>query len=377
MAKKLKILQIIGGGEIAGSKHQFLGLCREQISRGHSLRIACFLKGELEREAHVLQIPISVLPMHNILDLRVIRPLRQLILKEKYEIVHTHGVRANFIGRIAAKGTGAGILTTIYSFPKEDYKNPLKRFLYPPIDRWTVPLAHRLIAVSHGLKEKLVESKTAEAEKISVIHCAIDPKATELVATGEQMRRELAIPPSTPACGMLARLVHVKNPFLLLDVAAIIKGQLPQALFFFVGDGPYLQPLKKACEERGLAENIHFTGYRQDPLNVVQALDVIVLTSISEGLPVTLLEAMLLGKPVVGTRVGGVPEVVKDQVTGFLVSSGDAAAFAERLLYLFRHPDEARKMGGRGHTWVKENFSLQVMVDRIEAIYAEVLKNAG
>lgn len=372
---KFKILQIIGGGEIAGSKHQFLELCREQLSRGHNLKVVCFLKGELEQDARSLHIPISVFPMHNILDLRVIRPLRQLILKEKYEIVHTHGVRANFIGRIAAKGTGAGIITTIYSFPKEDYKNPLKRLLYPPIDRWTVPLAHRLIAVSYGLKKKLVESNTADAEKISVIHCAIDPRATEFVAPREQMRRELGIPQEAPACGMLARLVHVKNPFLLLDVAAIVSKKIPEALFFFVGDGPYLQPLKKTCEERGLTGNVRFTGYRQDPLNVVQALDVVVLTSLSEGLPVTLLEAMLLGKPVVGTRVGGVPEVVKDQVTGFLVSSGDASAFAENLSYLFRHPEEARKMGSRGHAWVRENFSLQVMVDRTDAIYEEVLKN--
>jgi len=372
-----KVLQVIGGGEIAGSKHQFLELCREQRRQNHEVRIVCFLEGELSQEARQKGIPLSVLPMANIFDFRVVRLLRRLISSGNFQVVHTHGVRANFIGRLAAHVTSAKIVTTIYSYPKEDYKNPLKRWFYPPIDRWTTPWAHRLIAVSEGLKERLVESGVAPAERFRVVHCSIDIASTRPSRTSEEMRRELEIPAHAPAAGMLARLVQVKNPFLLLDAAGIIAQEMPEAKVLFIGDGPFLDPLKKAVEDRRLGGAILFPGFRKDPLNVVEALDVIVLSSISEGLPVTLLEAMCLQKPVVATRVGGVPEVVKDGVTGLLSPSGDAKAFASNLLYLFRRPEEAQRMGRRGLQWVEQNFSLRMMVEKTNLVYEEVLTNGG
>ncbi|MEI6509486.1 MAG: glycosyltransferase family 4 protein [bacterium] len=372
-----KVLQVIGGGEIAGSKHQFLELCREQRRQNHEVRIVCFLEGELSQEARQKGIPLSVLPMANIFDFRVVRLLRRLISSGNFQVVHTHGVRANFIGRLAAHVTSAKIVTTIYSYPKEDYKNPLKRWFYPPIDRWTTPWAHRLIAVSEGLKERLVESGVAPAERFRVVHCSIDIASTRPSRTSEEMRRELEIPAHAPAAGMLARLVQVKNPFLLLDAAGIIAQEMPEAKVLFIGDGPFLDPLKKAVEDRRLGGAILFPGFRKDPLNVVEALDVIVLSSISEGLPVTLLEAMCLQKPVVATRVGGVPEVVKDGVTGLLSPSGDAKAFASNLLHLFRHPEEAQRMGRRGLQWVEQNFSLRMMVEKTNLVYEEVLTNGG
>jgi glycosyltransferase involved in cell wall biosynthesis len=152
---------------------------------------------------------------------------------------------------------------------------------------------------------------------------------------------------------------------------------MPEAKILFVGDGPFLDPLKRAVEERRLERTILFPGFRKDPLNVVGALDVIALSSISEGLPVTLLEAMCLQKPVVATRVGGVPEVVKDGVTGLLSPSGDAKAFAANLLRLFRHPEEAQRMGRRGQQWVEQNFSLRMMVEKTNQVYEEALASGG
>jgi len=373
MLKPIKVLQVIGGGEIAGSKHQFLELCWEQLKRGHLVKVVCFIERELSTDARKMGIPIQVMPMLNILDWRVILPLRRLIREGGFQIVHTHGVRANFIGRLAARRTDAKIVTTIYSFPREDYKNILKRLLYPPIDRFTIKYAHRLIAVSHGLKEKLLGVNYAPQEKLRVIHCSINIETAKPSKTRAEMRKELNIPEGAPACGMLARLVHVKNPFLLLDVAEMVHREMPDALFFFVGDGPYLEDLKKEASRRGLAEVVRFTGYRKDPLDIVEALDVIVLTSLSEGLPVTLLEAMALGKPVVATMVGGVPEVVKDGETGLLAPSGDAEAFARHLLALLRDRERMRDMGQKGRKWVEENFSLSTMVERTDKVYAEVL----
>jgi glycosyltransferase involved in cell wall biosynthesis len=374
MPQALKILQVIGGGEIAGSKHQFLELCQEQIGRGHEVKIVCFIEGELSEDARNMGIPILVMPMANIIDWRVIPPLRRLIEKEGYQIVHTHGVRANFIGRIAARKTKAHIITTIYSFPKEDYKNILKRTFYPPVDRFTVKYAERLIVVSHGLKDRLLSVHYAPEEKIRVIHCSINLKKAKASKTRDEMREELEIPPGVPACGMLARLVHVKNPFLLLDVAELVHTKIPEAMFFFVGDGPYLEILKKDAAKRGLQSVVRFTGYRKDPLEIVEALDVVVLTSISEGLPVTLLEAMALRKPVVATNVGGVPEVVQDGVTGFLVPSGNAPEFARALISLFKNPNLMKIMGEQGRKRVEENFSLSIMAEKTDNVYFEVLE---
>ncbi|MCR4429030.1 MAG: glycosyltransferase family 4 protein [Caldiserica bacterium] len=374
MSRKLKILQVIGGGEIAGSKHQFLELCLEQLKRGHEIAIVCFIEGELSEDARKMGIPITVLPMANIADWRVIPLLQKRIREGGYQIVHTHGVRANFIGRIAARRTGAHIITTIYSFPKEDYKNILKRTFYPPIDRLTVKFAERLIVVSHGLKERLIQVRYAPEEKLRVVHCSLDLEKTKPTKTRAQMREELGIPDNAPSCGMLARLVHVKNPFLLLEVAQKVNEEIPEAMFFFVGDGPYLNDLQRETLKRGLQRTVKFTGFRKDPLDVVEALDVIVLTSLSEGLPVTLLEAMALKKPVVATRVGGVPEVVKDGVTGFLVPSGDSQGFSRVLISLFKNHDLMREMGERGRKWVEENFSLSTMAEKTDKVYFEVLE---
>lgn len=374
MSRKFKILQVIGGGEIAGSKHQFLELCLEQLKRGHDVKVACFIEGELSEDARKMGIPITVFPMANIVDWRVIPPLRKMIKEEEYQIVHTHGIRANFIGRIAARRTSAHIITTIYSFPKEDYKNILKRTFYPPIDRLTVKLADRLIVVSNGLKERLVEVKYAPEEKFRVVHCSLDLEKTRPSKTRAQMRKELGIPNNAPSCGMLARLVHVKNPFLLLEVAQKVTEEIPEARFFLVGDGPYFEDLQKETIRRGLQDSVKFTGYRKDPLDIVEALDVIVLTSFSEGLPVTLLEAMALRKPVVATRVGGVPEVVKEGITGFLVPSGDSEGFSRALISLLKNPELMKEMGERGRKWVEENFSLPIMAEKTDKVYSEVLE---
>ncbi|MCX5974748.1 MAG: glycosyltransferase, partial [Coprothermobacterota bacterium] len=116
-----------------------------------------------------------------------------------------------------------------------------------------------------------------------------------------------------------------------------------------------------------------FTGYRNDPLDIVEAMDIIVLTSISEGLPVTLLEAMSRSKPVVATRVGGIPEVVQDGRTGFLSASGDAQDFAGKILKLLQDPAKSRWLGEQGRRWALDHFSLSGMVDQTEQIYREVL----
>jgi glycosyltransferase involved in cell wall biosynthesis len=337
------------------------------------VEIVCFLEGELSREARQMGISLKVLPMANIFDFRVVPPLRRIIREGAFQIVHTHGVRANFIGRFAAHVTAAKIITTIYSFPKEDYRNPLKRWFYPPIDKLTTPWAHRLIAVSDGLRQRLVLARVAPENRFRVVHCSIDSASALPVRSRAELRHELGIPADAPAAGMLARLVQVKNPFLLLDVAAIVKQEMPQARILFVGDGPLLEPLKRSSLERGLENTVLFPGFRSDPLDVVQALDVIVLSSISEGLPVTLLEAMCLAKPVVATRVGGVPEVIQDQVTGVLSPSGNVRLFADSLLRLLHNPEEARRMGTRGREWVEENFSLRGMVDKTDRVYEEVL----
>lgn len=371
--KPLSILQVIGGGEIAGSKHQFLELCRELQGRGHHLTIITFLEGELSADARKLGIPIQILPMQSIFDFHVILPLRKKIKREGFQIVHTHGIRANFIGRLAARPTTAKIITTIYSFPKEDYRNILKRALYPPIDKFTTPAAHRLIAVSEGLQKKLVKAKVAPQSRFSVVHCSIDLDRALPSKPRGITRQELGIPEGSVACGMLARLVAVKNPFLLLDVARIVHDQWSGVLFFFVGDGPYLEPLRLAAKERDLDRFICFTGYRNDPLDIVEAMDIIVLTSISEGLPVTLLEAMSRSKPVVATRVGGIPEVVQDGRTGFLSASGDAQDFAGKILKLLQDPAKSRWLGEQGRRWALDHFSLSGMVDQTEQIYREVL----
>jgi glycosyltransferase involved in cell wall biosynthesis len=193
----------------------------------------------------------------------------------------------------------------------------------------------------------------------------------------EALAQEWKIRSHTPVIGTLARLHEQKGHSYLLDAVAQLRREIPDVKALVVGDGELRPSLEQRTQALRLSDSVIFTGTRRDVPEILALLDVFVLPSLWEGLPIALLEAMAAGLPVVATRVGGVPEVVVDGETGLLVPPRDPDALSEAILTLLQDPDLRQKMGQAGQERVREYFSVERMVEETEALYERLLAEKG
>jgi glycosyltransferase involved in cell wall biosynthesis len=242
------------------------------------------------------------------------------------------------------------------------------------LNRLLTPITDAFIAVAESHGRFLVEQTGFPQCKVAVIRNGVD---TDRFAPGHDVtgvRRELGIGETDPVVGIVAALRPEKNHELFLEVARRVVAQLPAARFIVVGDGPRRTDLERMARELGLEARVQFLGSRSDIPRVLSAMDVFALTSHVEANPVSILEAMSIGRPVVATNVGSIHEAVIDGKTGYLVPPGDAAKFSDRVLQLLHAPLMAHSMGIAGRQAVVRNWSLESMVagyERlIESVYA-------
>jgi glycosyltransferase involved in cell wall biosynthesis len=192
-----------------------------------------------------------------------------------------------------------------------------------------------------------------------------------------QFRASLGVPADTPLVGFVGRLTAVKNPSLFVESAGRVVQQFPQARFVFAGDGELRPTLEEQVDALGLAGHVFFAGWQVDMPAVYADLDVLALTSLNEGTPVTVIEALATGTPIVATAVGGVPDVVVNQETGMLVPSGTVEEVARAILQALRAPDQARALARSGQEDVLGRFDLTRLVDDMDSLYLALLQGKG
>jgi len=233
----------------------------------------------------------------------------------------------------------------------------------------------RLITVSESLKRKIISEGRTGAPIITI------PNGVDLVGDASKrigkVRSSLNIPEEAPLIGIIARLEPEKGHQYFIGAAAEVLKVKPAARFLIVGEGSCYSHLRDQVKRLGLSESVIFTGQRDDVPELVTALDVVVLSSVREAQGLSLLEAMALAKPVVATRVGGIPEVVQHGESGLLVPPADSAALAGAILELLDDPARSALMGRRGQELVKEKFPLGQMISQIEAIYDELAEGSA
>jgi glycosyltransferase involved in cell wall biosynthesis len=236
-------------------------------------------------------------------------------------------------------------------------------------------LSDRIVTVSEGQRRELVGYGVAPLEKITVVPLGFELEALLACESHRgELRRELDLADENKLVGIVARLVPIKNHRLFLQAAQVVAEAMPQARFLVVGDGELREELEAYACDLGLDGKILFTGWRRDLPSLYADLDVVALTSINEGTPVSLIEAMAAGVPVVATAVGGVPDVVAEGEAGYLVESGDAEGMAQAIIELLRNPEKAKEMGQRGREGVYPRFAVQTLLANVEGLYAELLK---
>jgi glycosyltransferase involved in cell wall biosynthesis len=301
--------------------------------------------------------------------------LYRLFRDQRPHIVHTHTAKAGTVGRLAARLAGVPIVVhTFHGHVFHDYFGPLQTKVFIGIERFLASLSDRIVTVSEGQRQELAAYGVASLDKIAVVPLGFELDALlNCESLRGQLRRELGIPEEMALVGIVARLAAIKNHRLFLDAARLIVEAGQGAMFLVVGDGELRAELEAYAAALGLAERVIFTGWRRDLPRIYADLDVVALSSLNEGTPVSLIEAMAAAKPVVATRVGGVSDVILDKESGYLVQSKDAEGLARGILDLLRAPDRAREMGLAGRVAVHPKYASETLLANIEKLYLQLL----
>ncbi len=345
---------------------------------GYHVGVACEGEGPVADMARAREIPLFEVPISPgggppraaVAAVKVARAIADM----RAQIVHTHSFGAGLIGALAMPiGSASRLVATIHNYPPDAEGMRARRRR----DRWALNLvcgkAARLIAVSEALRSDLLAVKPEVARKTKTIMNGIDLRAAPARGPSES-RRALAIAEGAPLVGMVARLAPQKGIEDFIRAARLVADAIPSAQFVLAGDGPLREEAAALAREPGMKECLHLLGEVEGARDLIAALDVLVVASTSEGSSVVAMEAMSLGKAVVATAVGGVPEVVLDGETGIVVEPRRPEALAEGITSLLKEPERAQAMGERGRWRAEGHFDVRQMVESIEAIYADLVR---
>jgi glycosyltransferase involved in cell wall biosynthesis len=314
-------------------------------------------------------------------DVRALPALVRALRAFRPDIVHTHLAKAGTLGRIATvlafPRRPPLLVHTFHGHSLEGYFSPRRSAAFCAIERVLGSRCARIVAVSSEVSEDLVRLRVAAPERIEVIPVGFDLSPFQVdgeqrSARADAVRDDLGVPRDARLVTLVARLVPIKRVDRFLRIAAQIARRA-DVHFAVVGDGELRAALETSPLAGELAERLVWAGFRRDVPDVCFASDVVVLTSDNEGTPVSLIEAQAAAVPVVGTRVGGAATVVRDGLTGRLVGADDEDAFADAVLAILAAPAEAAAMGTAGREHVLRTFSLDRLVDDVDALYGRLL----
>jgi glycosyltransferase involved in cell wall biosynthesis len=307
-------------------------------------------------------------------DLRALRELQGVMRRWRPQIVHTHLAKAGALGRVAARRARVPVvLHTFHGHVLQEYFSALKNSAFAAAERALASTTDALLAVASQVRDELLARGIGHERQWHVVPVGADVQGllTSRIDPREA-RSRLGLPTDGSAIGVVGRLAPVKDHRTFFEAAARVVAHRPDTTIVVAGDGELRDQLER--QARGmLGDRVRFLGWVQDLPALYGALDVVALTSRSEGTPIALIEAAASGTPAVATGVGGVPEVVCDRRTGLLVPPGDPVSVATQLLTLLEDPEGARKMGEEGATWVRDRFSQERLADDLTSLYGELL----
>jgi glycosyltransferase involved in cell wall biosynthesis len=320
---------------------------------------------------------------------REISPLRDLVAtvrlawlirRERPDILHTHTAKAGTVGRVAALLAGRRrpriVVHTFHGHVLRGYFGPVRSWFFLLLERWLASRTTALIAVSPQVRDDLVALGVAPQERFVVIRLGIE--LGERVAPEQngraESRRYLGIEPDRFAVGWIGRMTAVKRTDDVLVAFKRLRDEGVDAVLCMVGDGPDRQDLERRAHELGIVRDTLFLGYQEDVAPFYAAFDALVLPSSNEGTPVSAIEALAAGRPVVATRVGGVPDVVQEGDDGFLVEPGATDDLADRLAQLARDPELRERMGRAGRERVLPRYAVERLVDDVDRLYRSLLR---
>lgn len=383
--RRLKVLHLITRLTPGGAQDNTLVTCELHDRSRFEVHVASNPDGSLLDRAkkacdgrfHPLQHLVH--PLHPLHDARALLELVALLRRERFDLVHGHSSKAGFLGRIAAMITRTPFVFTYHGFPFHEFMPAWKRNFYIGLERLVRPGARHYITLSERDRRTAVELGMVREQSSTAVYTGIDFQKVDAVL-GQPPADPLAalgIPANGRRVVLVGRLDPQKAPQLMVEAFAELRARFPDAQLVLVGDGELRGLVEQRVGELGLGTAVHLLGYRRDVLEILMHCDVFAFSSLWEAMGRSMLEAMLVARPVVAPAIYGIPEVVDDGVTGRLYSVGNTGELAERIAWCFSNPDEAAAMGRRAQARIRGMFDAGLMVRRIEDIYARVLADGA
>jgi glycosyltransferase involved in cell wall biosynthesis len=384
----IKVLRVIARLNVGGPALHVAYLTAGLADRGYETTLVAgtLARGE-ESMASVSEargVRIETLPaLHReigpLRDVQAILRLARLIKEVRPTILHTHTAKAGAVGRIAALLAGSArppvVVHTFHGHVLRGYFNPLTTLGFRTLERWLARVTTALVAVSPEVRDDLVKLRVAPASKFTVVRLGIelDERTGSDDDIRAETRRQLGVAQDAFVVGWVGRMTAVKRTD---DVVRALRGLVDRgvdAYLCLVGDGPDRDHLERYAHELGVVKRCLFVGYQEDVARFYSAIDALLLPSVNEGTPVSVIEALAAQRPAVATRVGGTPDVIRDGVDGFLVEVGDADALSERLAELANDPERRARMGAAGRERVLGRYAVERLVDDIDRLYRSLL----
>ena len=338
--------------------------------------VSVHLMAELVREIRPLKDAGALIKMVGILK-RLKRKGRRGAVPAQI-IVHTHSSKAGILGRWAARLAGIRIIIhTVHGFSFNDFQPPPVRALYRALERFTALITTCFIVVADADRKEGIQSGIFTDSRVRLIRSGIDiGRFQAALYDRAAMRRRLGIDDRIPLVAMIACFKPQKAPLDFIRIARMVLDEMSHVRFLLVGDGVLRPAIEKLIGKLGIRDKIILAGWRRDIPAIMQCVDLLVLTSLWEGLPRVLPEAMAAGIPVVASRVNGSPEAIQDGVNGYLLPPRSIGEMAQKVMHLLQHPQKARAMGEKGRELVQE-FDIWKMVKEQEILYADLCTNGS
>jgi glycosyltransferase involved in cell wall biosynthesis len=384
---RVKVLRVIARLNVGGPALHVAYLTAGLRERGYDTTLVAgtLARGEdsmafvaSDLDVQVVTIPQLGREISPLRDLMATLRLARLIRRERPQIVHTHTAKAGTVGRLAARLARGRqrpvVVHTFHGHVLRGYFDPIRSRIFAWLERWLARQSTALIAVSPQVRDDLVALGVAPAEKFTVIRLGIELEERVAGKDGRaDTRRYLGIPPDRFAVGWIGRMTAIKNTEDVLSAFKLLRDLGVDATLCMVGDGPDRPQLERRAHELGIMRDTLFLGYQQDVAPLYAAFDALVLPSSNEGTPVSVIEALAARTPVVATRVGGVPDVVREGEDGFLVETGNTEALAERLARLASDPELRNRMGAAARDRVLPRYAVDRLVDDVDRLYRSLL----
>ncbi len=382
--ERIKIVQIITRLDWGGSPDIIRMLCESLDHDKYEIKLIIgttrhpaektrsFLK---KFKDNIIVVPWLKREINPFFDFLALFNLYLILIKEKFDIVHTHTAKAGALGRLAAHLAGnRRVIHMPHGNNFYGYFNFLTSRLVVSIERFLSKYTSMFIALSELEKKELMEYAAIAIEKIKVIPSGLDLEFKNIdLSSHHKKKRDFGFNLEQKIIGMVSRLEPIKGPQYFIEAIPEVIKNNAEAAFLIVGEGSLRRKLEDRARELGVSRKVVFAGWREDILEVISFLEVLVQPSLNEAIGRVLLEAQALGIPVIATRVGGIPEVVKDGITGMLIPPKDSKKLALSICQLLENEQKRSEMSKHAREWIDERFSATKMIQEFESLYKEIL----